>query len=657
VTATPALGSDFVWEPSADDIQRAHLTAFLRQHGLDSYSDLMRRSADDIAWFSEAILRYLDIRFRSPYAQVVDLSRGPAWPEWCVGGRMNITESCLERNLASGRASQPALIWEGEDGDSQQLTYSELAAQVAQAANALRELGLRKGDVVGLYLPMIPETVVALLATARAGGVALPLFSGFGSTAAASRLSDAGARFLFTADGFPRRGSPVLLKPLADEAVREAGTIEHVIVTRRLGAEAWMARGRDHDWSEVVGRQPAEAAAEDTAAEDLLMLIYTSGTTGRPKAAVHSHCGFPVKAAQDMAFGTDVHPGDRIHWVTDMGWMMGPWLVFGSLILGATMVIYDGAPDYPGPDRLWHLAERHSIQVLGVSPTMIRALLPHGEEPVRRHDLTSLRALASTGEPWNPDPWWWLFHVVGGKRLPIINYSGGTEVSGGIVMGNPTLPLKPCAFSAACPGIAADVFDENGESVRGKVGELVIRRPWIGMTRGFWKDPQRYEQTYWSRWPGVWVHGDWAVVDADGQWYILGRSDDTIKVAGKRLGPAEVESALTGHPAVVEAAAIAIPDEVKGSAVVCLCVLRPGETPSADLAETLRQRVAQELGKPLAPKTVLFVSDLPKTRNAKVMRRMIRSAYLGTDPGDTSSLVNPASLAEIARAAQDLHRA
>jgi acetyl-CoA synthetase len=351
-----------------------------------------------------------------------------------------------------------------------------------------------------------------------------------------------------------------------------------------------------------------------------------------------------------MAFGTDLHSGELLYWMTDMGWMMGPWLVFGSLLLGATFFMYDGAPDFPGPDRLWDMVERHRITHLGVSPTLIRSLIPHGEEPFRKHDLSSLRIFASTGEPWNPDPWMWLFSNVGEEKRPIINYSGGTEISGGIVMGNPILPLKPCAFSAACPGMAADVFNEDGQPVRGEVGELVVKAPWIGMTRGFWKDPQRYEETYWSRWPGVWVHGDFAAIDADGQWYILGRSDDTIKIAGKRLGPAEVESILVSHPEVVEAAAIGVPDPLKGSEVVVFCVLSPGAASGDGLRMELKEMLAKALGKPLAPKEILFVSDLPKTRNAKVMRRVIRAAYLGENPGDISTLVNPEAVEEMRRA-------
>jgi acetyl-CoA synthetase len=348
-----------------------------------------------------------------------------------------------------------------------------------------------------------------------------------------------------------------------------------------------------------------------------------------------------------MAFATDVHEEDTIYWMTDMGWMMGPWLVFGSMILGSTFFIYDGAPDYPGPDRLWSMVENHQINVLGVSPTLIRALIVHGEEPFKKHNLDSIKAFASTGEPWNPDPWMWLFEKIGGGKRPIINYSGGTEISGGIVMGNPIQPLKPTAFSGACPGIAADIYDENGNSVINQVGELVIKAPWIGMTRGFWREPDRYKETYWSRWPDTWVHGDWAAKDDDGMWYILGRSDDTIKIAGKRLGPAEVESILVNHPAVVEVGAIGVPHEIKGSELVVFCILAK-EVPADDaLKLELRKMVASQMGKPLAPKEIHFVSDLPKTRNAKVMRRIIRSAFLELDLGDTSSLVNPYILKEI----------
>jgi acetyl-CoA synthetase len=641
------FGGSFVWEPNQDYIENAHLTQFMRLHQISNFDELMERSTQDISWFTEAVLDYLDICFYEPYSNIVDLSRGFAWPQWCVGGMMNIVHNCLDKYMVTDVEHQVAMIAETEEGHTCSYTYGQLYYEVNRAANGLRSLGLGKGDAIGIFMPMTCEIVIATLAIAKIGGIILPLFSGYGSGAVASRLDDANAKALFTADGTFRRGRPILMKPIADKAAEQVPTLDHMIVLRRIGQEISITPGRDHWFQDLISGQSDQSPTERTSAEDILMVIYTSGTTGRPKGAVHTHCGFPVKSAQDMAFGTDLHPGQVLYWMTDMGWMMGPWLVFGALILGSTFFMYDGAPDYPAADRLWDMVERHQISVLGVSPTLIRSLIPSGEEHILKHDLSSLRFFASTGEPWNPDPWMWLFEKVGEKKRPIINYSGGTEISGGIVMGNPILPLKPSAFSGPCPGIAADVFDDDGKSVRNQVGELVIKAPWIGMTRGFWKDPQRYEDTYWSRWPDVWVHGDFAAIDSDGLWYILGRSDDTIKIAGKRLGPAEVESILVNHPMVVEAAAIGVPDSIKGNVVVVFCVLVPGFEPNENLREELIDTVVKSLGKPLAPREILFVKDLPKTRNAKVMRRMIRAAYLGQDLGDTSSLVNPEAVEAI----------
>ncbi len=644
------FGGEIVWRPTPEQIEHSRLKHFMDRYNLKTFDELMRRSTTDLEWFWDAVLRDLDIEFYEPYASVVDLSKGVEWPQWCVDGVMNIVLNCLDKRVGTPLADKAALIYEGEDGTVRTLTYGQLYREVNKTANALRSIGLGKGDAIGLFMPMIPEIVIALLAIAKIGGIILPLFSGYGEVAIASRLIDAEAKALFTADGFQRRGQIVRMKDTADAACAHAPTLKHVIVVQRVGVEVSMFAARDKWWHELIAPQSDEAPTERTSTEDPLMIIYTSGTTGKPKGALHTHCGFPIKAAQDMAHGLDLHDDEVLYWLTDMGWMMGPWLVFGTLILGATMLIYDGAPDYPAPDRLWALVEKHRVTALGISPTLVRALIRYGDEPIKAHDLSSLRKFASTGEPWNPDPWLWLFNTVGGGRLPIINYSGGTEISGGIVMGNFMLPLKPCAFSGPLPGMAADVVDEQGQSVRNQVGELVIRAPWIGMTRGFWKDPQRYLETYWSRFPGVWVHGDWAAIDTDGLWYILGRSDDTIKVAGKRLGPAEVESILVAHPLVSEAAAIGVPDEIKGQSVVCFCVLTPDAQPGEHLRETLKQLVADELGKPLTPKDIKFVKDLPKTRNAKVMRRVIRAAYLGLDPGDTSSLENPPAVDEIRRA-------
>lgn len=639
--------SEFVWQPSADYINQAHLTRFIHQNNLNGFNDLLVRSVQDPAWFTESILGYLDIQFYKPYSQVLDLSRGIAWPRWVVGGEMNIVHNLLDKYIGTDVEHRPALISEHEPGHVDNFTFGQLYRKVNQAANALRGLGLGRGDAIGLYMPMSWEIVVAMLAIAKIGGIILPLFSGYGSGAVASRLADADAKALFTADGYLRRGKRVEMKQVADQAAESVPSLKHMIAVEKLGLPVNFSRGRDHWWHELVETQSEEATTEVVDAEEILMIIYTSGTTGRPKGAVHTHAGFPIKAAQDMAFGTDVHPGDCVYWITDMGWMMGPWLVFGSMILGATSLIYDGAPNYPHTNRLWEMVERHHITTLGISPTLIRSLMAAGDESFLSYDLSSIRLFASTGEPWNPDPWMWLFDEIGGRKRPIINYSGGTEISGGILMGNPLLPLKPTAFSAPCPGIAADIFNEQGQPVRNQVGELVIKSPWIGMTRGFWGDPDRYEETYWSRWPDTWVQGDFGLVDHDGQWYIQGRSDDTIKIAGKRLGPAEIESILVAHPEVTEAAAIGVPDEIKGNQVVVLCVLAPKSEPLDELKQELEDLIIISLGKPLKPSQILFVEDLPRTRNGKVMRRMVRAAFLGIDPGDTSSLVNPESLTSI----------
>jgi acetyl-CoA synthetase len=640
-------GAEIAWRPTPDYIDHSRLKAFIDRHSLRDYNDLLVRSTADPEWFWRAVLDELGIEFYEPFSRVLDTSRGIPWTRWCVGGRMNIVHNCLDRWMGTPVADRHAFRWETENGESGHSTYAELWQSVNQCAAGLEAIGVRKGDRVALFMPMCPELIVSFFAVIRLGAIVLPLFSGYGADAVATRLRDSEATTLITADGFLRRGVPVRMKPIADEAVGTAPSVQRVVVIARLGLDV-PSHQRDIRFADMMNPR-GERANERTDAEDPLMLIYTSGTTGRPKGAVHTHCGFPIKTAQDMLHCFDVQPGETMYWVSDIGWMMGPWEIFGMTLLGGTFVIYDGALDYPGPDRLWSLVERHRVNILGVSPTLVRSLMRHGEDPVRAHDLSSLRILGSTGEPWNPEPWRWLFDVAGGSRLPIINYSGGTEVSGGLVGGNVLTPLKPAAFAGPPPGIAADVVDDRGASIRNHVGELVVRAPWIGMTRGFWNDAQRYEETYWSRFPDVWVHGDWAEIDEDGLWYILGRSDDTIKIAGKRVGPAEVESVLVDHPAVIEAAAIGIPDEIKGQALVCFCVLRENTQPGQALATGLKALVADRLGKPLRPERIHFVPDLPKTRNAKVMRRVIRAAYLGESPGDLSALENPQAVAEIER--------
>ena len=651
VLSTFPFEQDIVWQPNEEWMAASNLRRFMDRHGIKDYESLLRRSTKNIEWFWEAVLEDLDIEFYTPYEKIVDLSGGIEFPKWCVGGQMNIVHNLLDKWQVDEKAERTALRWEGEERATFELTYAELNERVCRCANALREMGIGKGDAVGLYMPMTPEIIIAFLAIIKVGGVILPLFSGYGPAAVATRLNDAGAKALFTADGFARRSKVVNMKETADEALAECPTVENVIVFPRIRqADVPMQEGRDIWWDDFVDGQPTKAKTEQTSAEDPLMIIYTSGTTGKPKGAVHTHCGFPIKAAQDMYHSMDLKPGETMYWMSDMGWMMGPWLVFGTLTIGATMVLYDGAPDFPEPDRLWQLVEDHDVTHLGVSPTLIRALRMHGTDPIDTHDISSLRTVCTTGSPWDPESWSWLFKEVLDGEKPILNYSGGTEISGGILCGNFFTPMKPCAFSGPVPGMDADVVNDNGQPLRGAVGELVIRQPWIGMTRGFYNDRQRYLDTYWSRFDDMWLHGDFAAVDNDGLWYILGRSDDTIKVAGKRLGPAEVEALLNADDAVAESAAIGVPDEVKGQEVVAFVVLAPGVEPSEDLRRHLMNEVIVELGKPLKPRNILFTRALPKTRNAKVMRRVIKAAHLGDDPGDVSSLEDPATVDAIREA-------
>jgi acetyl-CoA synthetase len=641
------FGGDIVWQPTPEQMQRTQLYQFMQRHNIVSFDELLKRASTDLAWFWNAVLELLQIEFYEPYTHVVDVSRGVQWPQWCVSGKMNIVHNALDKRAGTPHAQRLAIRAESEDGQIRTYTYDELRHEVNRVANGLRALGLGKGDAIGVFMPMVPEIAVAVLAIAKIGGIILPLFSGYGAGAIITRLNDADAKALFTADGIYRRGNVVPIKMTADEALAQCPTVQHCIVLKRTGSEVAWQTGCDHWYHDFIARQSDEAPTERTNAEDPMMIIYTSGTTGKPKGTVHTHCGFPIKATQDMVMCMDLRDDDVFWWMTDMGWMMGPLNVFTALIRGATLFLYEGAPDYPTPDRVWAMVERHGISLLGLSPTFVRAIMKYGDEPVKQHSLASLRAFGSTGEPWNPTPWLWLFENVGERQRPILNYSGGTEIAGGILCSNWLLPIKPCSFGGPVPGIAADVVDEQGNSVRGQVGELVVRQPWIGMTRGFWRDPERYAQAYWSRIPNVWVHGDWAAIDEDGLWFILGRSDDVIKVAGKRLGPAEVESVLVRNPAVLESAVVGVPDDVKGEAVVCFAMLKPNATPSAQLKNDLHELVMDEFGKPLKPKEIYFVKDLPRTRNAKIMRRVVRAVYLGRDPGDVSSLENPGAVEEI----------
>jgi acetyl-CoA synthetase len=635
-----------VWSPTPEVVERANVTRFMRAKGIATEEELIRRSAEDVEWFWDAVVRDLDLPFYEPYTSVLDTSRGIEWATWFGGGSVNIAHACVDR-WAERTPDAVAVAWEGEEGATARLTYRELREGSDALANGLRAMGVRSRDAVGIFLPPGPEAVIAVMACSKLGAVWLPLFSGFGADAVARRLADAGATVLVTADGFPRRGRTVPMKETADEAVALAPTVTRVVVVPRSGrADAPWDEHHDVRWDELLSEHAGRFETERLDPEHPLFVAYTSGTTGIPKGAVHVHGGFLVKIAEEVAYQADVRPGDVLFWVADLGWIMGPWEVVGATALGATVFLYDGAPNHPGPDRLWAMVERHGITQLGVSPTLVRALIPAGEEPVRSHDRSSLRILASTGEPWNPEPYRWFFEEVGGGRLPIINLSGGTEVGACFLSPHPISPLEPCTLRGPALGMDVAVYRADGtRAAPGEVGELVCRKPWPSMTRGLRGDRERYLDAYWRRFPGVWCHGDWASVDEDGFWFLHGRSDDTMNVAGKRLGPAEVESVLTLHPNVAESAVVGVPDEVKGEAVWCFVV--PKGEPPDDLPAELSSLVADHLGKAFRPTRVLVVSELPRTRSAKILRRAIRATVTGDEPGDLSSLENPSALEAI----------
>ena len=631
-----------IWSPTEAQARGSRLWRFMQQHGCATYSDLCQKAVSEPRWFWDTLVKELGIVWATPYTDVMDTSAGIPFTRWFVNGRLNAYDSAVVRH----RRTDPdriALIGETENGQSRQLTYAELDAAVERAAAGLHALGVQRGVAVGLYLPLVIENAIALLACTKLGAIAVPLFSGFGVEAIRQRLADSQAKVLITADGAMRRGRPVPMKPIADQAVAELPHVEHVVLIRCAGVDAPQTAGRDISWEALQEQGSGSVATEQMAADEPLMLLYTSGTTGRPKGTVHGHAGLPIKSAQDWAFGMDVRPGDRVMWVTDMGWVMGPLLVFGSLMLGGTAVFYDGAPDYPDPSRVWGVAEQHGVTHLGISPTLTRVLMSAGERARPSKHLSRLRVLASTGEPWTPEAWTWLFEAVGRGEVPIMNYSGGTECGGGLVSGNYLTPSKPGSFAGPIPGVDAAVFNEKAEPVNGEVGELVVRQPYLGMTLGFWNDPQRYLDAYWSRWRNIWVHGDWAMVDDDGLWYILGRSDDTIKVAGKRVGPAEVEAAALDGTDVAEAAAVGVPDPMKGQSVVVFAVARANADPNP-IPSAVSRSIEQSLGKPFRPSAVHVIPRLPKTRNGKILRRVIRNVFLGDPPGDLSSIADMDSL-------------
>jgi len=651
----------YIWTPPKDVVDKANVTDFIQAHGIKSYQDLVRQSTSDIRWFWGNLPDWLELEWFSEPKDVYDASKGIEWTRWYIGGRINVAYNVLDRIVKRGLGNRVAMTWIGEDDRVVQLTYNEMLDHVNRFSNLLVDLGVKKGDVVAIYAPIMPETVVAMLASMRVGAIAGPIFSGFAPEAVADRLRMGEAKVVVTVDGYYRKGKVVKLKPSSDEAIRLSGVQAKQVVVRRLNVDVPWDESRDLWYDKAIASKRPEFEPAETEAEDPAILMFTSGTTGKPKGAVISHAGMLLQPTKEHFFNLDIKPGwtgsrDVLWWITDLGWMMGPWMVVGSQTLGASHLSLEGALDYPTKDRVWAIIEKFKVTHLGFAATAARLLKALGRETYESHDLSSLRAFGNTGEPIDEDTWNWVVREVGEERRPMINLSGGTEIMGCFLLPSPVVPLKPTTLWGPGLGMDVDVYDDDGMPVRGRPGYLVAKKPAPSMTRGLWRDPERYIETYWSRFPGVWYHGDYALIDEDGFWYILGRADDVIKVAGKRIGPAEIETIINSHPDVAESACIGYPHPVKGEVIVCFALPKPGRTLGPEQLEQIKSIVAERLGKPFEPEAVVPVNDLPRTRSGKIMRRIVRDAVLGKQVEQTPVLDNPDSVTAVKEAAEELKK-
>jgi acetyl-CoA synthetase len=575
------------------------------------------------------------------------------YAKWFVGGRLNVSANCLDRHVAAGRGDKVAIHWEGEPGDTRTITYAELLDEVSRFANALTSLGVGKGDRVNIYLPMIPEAAVAMLACARVGAPHSVVFGGFSSQALADRINDAEAKLLITADGGYRRGDVFALKPAADEALMQASSVEHVVVVRRGGNPVAMVDGRDHWYHDLIAAASAESVAEPMESEDLLFLLYTSGTTGKPKGIMHTMGGYLTHVTYTHKYVFDLHPDTDVYWCTaDVGWVTGhSYIVYGPLSNGATQVMYEGVPNFPGNDRFWEIIEKYAVTKFYTAPTAIRTFMKWGDDEPAKHDLSSLQLLGTVGEPINPEAWMWYHDHIGGGRCPIVDTWWQTETGGIMISPLPgATTTKPGSATFPLPGVSAELIDDEGQVVERGGGYLTLTRPWPGMLRGIWGDPERFTETYWSRFPGRYFAGDGAKLDDDGYLWLLGRVDDVMNVSGHRISTTEVESALVSHPAVAEAAVVGAADATTGQAIFAYVILR-GDAADDVSADDLRRHVAAEIGAIARPKAIFITPDLPKTRSGKIMRRLLRDVAEGRNLGDTTTLADSGVVDELQRRA------
>jgi len=636
--------SDFEFIPTKKQIQESNIFQFMQKNHISSLEELSQKAKDNLEWFWQSVDKDIGIIWDVPYTKTLDVSKGIAWSRWFVNGKTNIYKSSVEK-FAKLSPQKIAYYFVSENGQTSKISYLELNSKVSKLANGLKSLGVKKGDVIAIYLPMIEEAILAILAASKIGAIQTVIFSGYSSESLHIRLQDCKAKILFISDGFYRKGKPVSQKQTSEIAIKDT-VIEKIIVVSYNGIDNYEESEKIIFYDKLVSPQKIICRTEILDSEDPLFILHTSGTTGKPKGVIHTHGGFSVFAGHQAAYLIDMNKNDTLFWPADIGWITGlVWNVYGLLIMGASAVIYDGALDFPTMDRIWKMLSDYQVTIFGISPTAVRLFKKNNIEPLKLYSLDKIKNIPTTGEPLDIDSWWWLFEKVGNKKIPIMNLSGGTEIGGAMLSVFPGMNLKPSTVGIPVPGMNLDVFDDNGNSVQKQNGYLVIKSPWPAMTRGLLNDDARYLETYWSRFENIWFHGDYVYVDKDNLWYMCGRTDDVMNISGHRISTAEIEHTVISHKKISDAASIAIPDDITGEAIVLFFVT--DDKSETGLESEISDYISEKIGKVARPKLVFQLSDLPKTRTGKIMRRLLKSKLLGKDLGDLSSLENPNVLNEI----------